>query len=51
MSIHEHLPLEARKELKQVGWPNGLELAKVARRDLRAASHVKEPNQETRGGR
>ena len=33
MSIHEHLPLEARKELRQVGWTKGLELAKVARRD------------------
>ena len=33
MSIHEHLPPEARKDLKQVGWTKGLELAKVARRD------------------
>jgi hypothetical protein len=33
MSIHEHLPLKARKELKEVGWTRGLELAKVARRD------------------
>jgi hypothetical protein len=33
MSIHEHLPLQARAELKQVGWTKGLELAKVARRD------------------
>jgi hypothetical protein len=33
MSIHEHLPPKARKELKQVGWTKGLELAKVARRD------------------
>ena len=33
MSIHEHLPPEARKELKQVGWTKGLELAKVARRE------------------
>ncbi|GAC1691679.1 MAG: hypothetical protein NVS9B5_33540 [Terriglobales bacterium] len=31
MSIQEHLPPEARKELKQVGWTKGLELAKVAR--------------------
>jgi hypothetical protein len=31
MSIHEHLPPQARKELKQVGWTKGLELAKVAR--------------------
>ena len=33
MSIHEHLPPEARKELKAVGWTKGLELAKVARRE------------------
>ena len=33
MSIHEHLPPQARKELKNVGWTKGLELAKVARRD------------------
>ena len=31
MSIHEHLPPEARKELREVGWTKGLELAKVAR--------------------
>ena len=33
MSIHEHLPPEARHDLKAVGWTKGLELAKVARRD------------------
>ena len=33
MSIHEHLPPQARKELTEVGWTKGLELAKVARRD------------------
>jgi len=33
MSIHEHLPPEARRALKQLGWTKGLELAKVARRD------------------
>jgi hypothetical protein len=33
MSIHEHLPPQARKELKQVGWTKGLELAKLAKRD------------------
>ena len=33
MSIHEHLPPQARKELKQVGWTKGIELAKLARRD------------------
>jgi hypothetical protein len=35
MSIHEHLPPQARKELKEVGWTKGLELAKLARRDQR----------------
>jgi hypothetical protein len=33
MSIHEHLPPQARKELKEVGWSKGVELAKLARRD------------------
>ena len=33
MSIHEHLPPQARKELKEVGWTKGLELAKLARRN------------------
>src|SRR5947209_16140723 len=33
MSIHEHLPPQARRELKEVGWAKGLELAKLARRD------------------
>jgi hypothetical protein len=32
MSIHEHLPPEIKRELKQVGWSKGLELAKLARR-------------------
>src|SRR2546425_2384814 len=32
MSIHEHLPPQVRKELKQVGWTKGRELAKLARR-------------------
>src|SRR3981189_2132824 len=33
MVIHEHLPAQARKELKEVGWTKGVELAKLARRD------------------
>jgi hypothetical protein len=33
MSIHEHLPAQVRRELKEVGWTKGLELAKLARRD------------------
>jgi hypothetical protein len=32
MSIHEQLPSQVRKELKQVGWTKGLELAKLARK-------------------
>ncbi len=31
--MHEHLPPQARREPKAVGWAKGLELAKVARRD------------------
>ena len=31
--MSEHLPPQARKELKEVGWTKGLELAKVAWRD------------------
>jgi hypothetical protein len=31
MSIHEHLPPQARWELKQVGWTKAAELTKVAR--------------------
>src|SRR6266699_2371022 len=33
MSIHEHLPAPIKRELKQVGWTKGLELAKLARRE------------------
>ena len=33
MSIHEHLPPQARKELKEIGWTKGRELAKLARRE------------------
>ena len=33
MSIHEHLPAQARKELKEVGRTKELELANIARRD------------------
>src|SRR6266576_2553576 len=32
MSIHERLPAAIKRELKQVGWTKGLELAKLARR-------------------
>jgi hypothetical protein len=33
MSIHEHLPPQARKQLKVLGWSKGIESAKLARRD------------------
>ena len=33
MSIHENLPPEARKHLKELGWTKGLELAKLARKE------------------
>src|SRR5438093_13067084 len=33
MSIHENLPLQARKQLKEVGWAKGIELVKLARPD------------------
>ena len=31
MSIHEHLPAQVRKELKEIGWTKGRELAKLER--------------------
>ncbi len=31
MSIHEHLPPQVRKDLKDIGWTKGRELAKLAR--------------------
>jgi len=31
MSIHEHLPPQVRKDLKEIGWTKGRELAKLAR--------------------
>ena len=33
MAIHEQLPRETHRDLKQVGWTKAAELAKVARRD------------------
>src|ERR1700737_1081402 len=33
MSIHEHLPPQPRKQLREVGWAKGTELAKLAKRD------------------
>src|SRR6266446_4557138 len=40
MSIHEHLPAPVKRELKQVGWTEGLELAKLARRRMGRSSIV-----------
>jgi len=31
MSIHEHLPPQVRRDLKEIGWTKGRELAKLAR--------------------
>ena len=36
MSIREHLPTQASKELKEVGWAKGIESVKLARRDRQA---------------
>ncbi len=33
MTIHEHLPKQARRELRQVGWTKAAEIVKVARRE------------------
>ena len=33
MAIHEHLPRQAKKELKRVGWSKAVEFVKVARSD------------------
>jgi len=33
MSIHENLPPQTRRQLKDIGWAKSLELAKLARRD------------------
>ena len=33
MAIHEHLPKQAHRDLRQVGWTKAAELAKVARRE------------------
>jgi hypothetical protein len=44
MSIHEYLPPQARKQLKEVGWTKGLELAKAsAIWPNRAANCTSEP--------
>ena len=53
MSIHEHLPPQARKDLKEVGWTKGLELAKVARAEgsaLRLCNLVAQGPLTAKGG-
>ncbi len=35
MSIHEHLPKQARKQVEEIGWSKAIELVKVARSDGR----------------
>ena len=53
MSIHEHLPPQVRKELKQVGWSKGLELAKLARQPgsaLRKCNLVAQGSRPAEGG-
>ena len=39
MSIHEHLPPQARKQLKELGWAKGLELARRTAAGVRRADH------------
>ena len=53
MSIHEHLPPQARKELKEVGWTKGLELAKIGaagRAGLRLCNLVAQSPRDAEGG-
>jgi hypothetical protein len=33
IAIHEYVPAQARRELKEIGWSKGLELAKLAKRN------------------
>src|SRR5262249_49482897 len=52
MSIHEHLPPQVRRELKNVGWTKGLELAKLARkhgRDFESATWLHKARQMPKG--
>ena len=53
MSIHEHLPPQVRRELKQVGWTKGLELAKLARQQgaaLRKCNLAAQSQTDAQGG-
>ena len=53
MSIHEHLPPQARKDLKEVGWTKGRELAKLARaegQDFDCATWVHKARDNAEGG-
>jgi hypothetical protein len=53
MSIHENLPPEVKRELKQVGWTKGLELAKLApktgRSGLRLCNLVAQSSRDAQG--
>jgi hypothetical protein len=54
MSIHEHLPPQARKQLKDVGWAKGLELAKLVKKGpaaLRFCNLVAQGSSDAKGGR
>src|SRR5437016_2736357 len=42
MSIHEHLPPQVRKELKEIGWTKGRELAR-SWRGRRVSSSIVQP--------
>ena len=53
MSIHEHLPPQARKELKEVGWAKGIELVKAGEAGpaaLRLCNLVAQSPSDAEGG-
>ena len=53
MSIHEHLPPQARKELKEVGWAKGIELVKAGEAgpaELRLCNLVAQSPSDAEGG-
>ncbi len=53
MSIHEHLPPQARKELKEVGWAKGIELVETGEAGpaaLRLCNLVAQSPSDAEGG-
>ena len=53
MSIHEHLPPQARKELKEVGWAKGIELVEAGEAgpaELRLCNLVAPSPSDAEGG-